>query len=106
MATHSPHPSASGVVTLTSSTPLTVWVPNEVRNGDTSGSCTRRSSTSEIFTGAPSLRDDAPLSSSAQRAARAPLALQARSLVHHLRWRPNADCPLLAPAAPGRSRPA
>ncbi|GGS63726.1 hypothetical protein GCM10010176_002540 [Nonomuraea spiralis] len=53
MATHSPHPSASGVTTLTSRTSRAVSVPNDVRNGDTSGIAIRRSSTPVIFTLSP-----------------------------------------------------
>src|SRR4028118_143139 len=37
MATHAPQPSASGVTTRTSSTGREVCVPNDVRNGETSG---------------------------------------------------------------------
>src|SRR5207237_3619994 len=48
-ATHSPQPSASGVVALTSRTSRHVWVPNDVRKGETSGRRIRRSSTSVIF---------------------------------------------------------
>src|SRR5687767_9416675 len=50
MATHSPHPSLSGVTTRTSSTSRLVAVPKEVRNGDTRGMRMRRSSTAVTFT--------------------------------------------------------
>ena len=51
MATHSPQPSASSVTDRSSRTSRLVWVPNEVRNGATSGIPMRRSSTPVSFIG-------------------------------------------------------
>jgi hypothetical protein len=48
-ATHSPQPTPASVTALSRRTSRSVWIPNDVSNGATSGSFMRRSSTERSF---------------------------------------------------------